>query len=127
MSSSFRMIAMPLTSYTQALALYREIGANLGEANVLRRSAMSSSFEMIPRCALTSYTQACFLYREIGDRLGEADVQKAIGGDVKQFRKHSDAALTSYTQALALYREVVAIVSASECAQAIGDVQQFPR
>ncbi|NWG21091.1 MAG: tetratricopeptide repeat protein, partial [Chloroflexi bacterium] len=91
--------------YQQALALFREIGAKLGEANVLQAIGDVQQFRKETDAALASYQQALALFREIGDRLGEANVRQAIG-DVQQFRDERDAALASYQQALALFREI---------------------
>ncbi|MFN8504164.1 hypothetical protein [Kouleothrix sp.] len=49
MSSSFRDDRdAALTSHTQALALYREIGANLGEANMLQAIGDVQQFQDDP-------------------------------------------------------------------------------
>jgi tetratricopeptide (TPR) repeat protein len=92
-----------LTSYHEALTLYRALGDRLGEANVLKAIGDVQQFRKEMDAALTSYHEALTLYRALGDRLGEANVLKAIG-DVQQFRKEMDAALTSYHEALTLYR-----------------------
>ena len=67
-----------LGSYQQALALFREIGAKLGEANVLKAIGDVQQFRKDTNGALGSYQQALALFREIGDRLGEANVLAAL-------------------------------------------------
>jgi tetratricopeptide (TPR) repeat protein len=89
----------------EALALFRAVGARLGEANTLRAIGDVQQFRDEREAALESYGQALALFRAVGDRLGEANTLRAIG-DVQQFRKEIEAALESYGQALALFRAV---------------------
>ncbi|MBI5704182.1 MAG: tetratricopeptide repeat protein [Chloroflexi bacterium] len=110
--------------YNEALKLFEEIGAKLGEANVLQAIGDVQQFRDERDAALESYQKALGLFREIGDRLGEANVLKAIG-DVQQFRDERDAALESYQKALGLYSEIGAKLGEANVLQAIGDVQQF--
>jgi tetratricopeptide (TPR) repeat protein len=113
-----------LTSYHEALTLYRALGARLGEANVLQAIGDVQQFRKEMDAALTSYHEALTLYRALGARLGEANVLQAIG-DVQQFRDDRDAALTSYHEALTLYRALGARLGEANVRKAIGDVQQF--
>jgi tetratricopeptide (TPR) repeat protein len=113
-----------LQSYQQALALFRQVGDRLGEANVLQAIGDVQQFRDDRDAALQSYQQALALFRQVGDRLGEANTLKAIG-DVQQFRKETDAALQSYQQALALFRQVGDRLGEANTLKAIGDVQQF--
>ena len=73
-----------LERYEAALALYREIGDPLGEANTLQE--IGDVFQFLKRSteALLKYEVALVSYQEIKDRLGEANTLKAIG-DVLQF------------------------------------------
>ncbi len=65
--------------FEQALGLFRDIGAKLGEANVLKAIGDVQQFRKQLDAALESYQKALGLFRDIGDRLGEANVLKAIG------------------------------------------------
>jgi tetratricopeptide (TPR) repeat protein len=102
-------VKRPNDCYQQALKIYQEIGARLGEANTLK--AIGDVLQFLDRTseALERYEQALAFYRDIGvreaappeHRLGEAYTLKAIG-DVLQFLKRSSEALERYEQALAL-------------------------
>jgi tetratricopeptide (TPR) repeat protein len=113
-----------LTSYHEALTLYRALGDRLGEANVRKAIGDVQQFRKELDAALTSYHEALTLYRALGARLGEANVLQAIG-DVQQFRADRDAALTSYHEALTLYRALGDRLGEANVRKAIGDVQQF--
>ncbi|MDW8215393.1 MAG: tetratricopeptide repeat protein, partial [Roseiflexaceae bacterium] len=67
-----------LESYQQALRLFREIGAKLGEANVRKAIGDVQQFRKETSAALESYQQALRLFREIGAKLGEANVLAAL-------------------------------------------------
>jgi tetratricopeptide (TPR) repeat protein len=66
-------------SLVQALALYRELGDRLGEADAL----LGLGIAQLPAgdyAAADAYlVQALALYRELGDRLGEADARLGLG------------------------------------------------
>ncbi len=66
-----------LESYQMSLIVFREIGARLGEANVLQAIGDVQQFRKEIDAALTSYAQALELFRSVGDRLGEANVLAA--------------------------------------------------
>jgi tetratricopeptide (TPR) repeat protein len=86
-----------LTSYAQALDLFRAVGDRLGEANVLQAIGDVQQFRKETNAALTSYAQALDLFRAVGDRLGEANVYLAIGqlqGEPELFER----AITLYRQ-----------------------------
>ncbi|MFZ5887088.1 MAG: tetratricopeptide repeat protein, partial [Chloroflexota bacterium] len=68
-----------LESYQKALGLYSEIGAKLGEANVLQAIGDVQQFRDERDAALESYQKALGLYSEIGDRLGEANTLQSMG------------------------------------------------
>jgi len=61
-----------LTSYEQALGLFRAVGSRLGEANTRKAIGDVQRFRDDNDAALTSYEQALGLFRAVGDRLGEA-------------------------------------------------------
>jgi tetratricopeptide (TPR) repeat protein len=115
-----------LENYTQAIGIYREVGARLGEANTLQAIADVLQFKDRRDEALENYTQAIGIYREVGDRLGEANTLQAIA-DVLQFKKRSDEALENYTQAIGIYREVGDRLGEANTLQAIADVLQFKK
>ena len=66
----------------EALQLYREIGSQLGEANVLQAIGDVQQFQDDRDAALESYAAALRLFQAIGD--------------VQQFQNDRDAALESY-------------------------------
>jgi tetratricopeptide (TPR) repeat protein len=68
-----------LKSYDQALANFRTIGSQLGEANVLKAIGDVQQFRDDRDAALKSYDQALANFRTIGDKLGEANVLAAQG------------------------------------------------
>jgi tetratricopeptide (TPR) repeat protein len=68
-----------LTSYEQALSLFRAVGDRLGEANVLKALGDVQQFRDERDAALTSYEQALSLFRAVGAKLGEANVLASQG------------------------------------------------
>jgi tetratricopeptide (TPR) repeat protein len=94
-----------LARYETAIAIYREVGARLGEANTLKAIGDVLQFLDQRQDALQRYETAIAIYREVGDRLGEANTLKAIG-DVLQFLDQRQDALQRYETAIAIYREV---------------------
>ncbi|MGB5900020.1 MAG: tetratricopeptide repeat protein, partial [Geitlerinemataceae cyanobacterium] len=68
-----------LERYDTALALYEQVGANLGKANTLR--AIGDVLQFLDRReeALERYDTALALYEQVGDNLGKANTLKAIG------------------------------------------------
>ncbi len=108
-----------LESYNEALKLFRQVGAKLGEANVLQAIGDVQQFRDDRDAALESYNEALKLFRQVGDKLGEANVLQAIG-DVQQFRKETDAALESYNEALKLFRQVGAKLGEANTLQSLG-------
>ena len=110
-----------LASARAGLALARQVGDRLGEANVLAAIGDVQQFRKDMEGALASYGQALELYRQVGDRLGEARVLAAIG-DVQQFRADRAGALASYGQALEMYRQVGARLGEANVLLALGDL-----
>jgi tetratricopeptide (TPR) repeat protein len=62
----------------EALALFRAVGARLGEANTLKAIGDVQQFRKEIDAALDSYQQALALFRAVGDRLGEANTLLAL-------------------------------------------------
>jgi tetratricopeptide (TPR) repeat protein len=93
-----------LTSYHEALTLYRALGARLGEANVLQAIGDVQQFRKELDAALTSYHEALTLYRALGARLGEANVLAALS----RLRLDDDVAASQQLleQALVLRRAI---------------------
>jgi tetratricopeptide (TPR) repeat protein len=94
-----------LSTYQEALAIFKEINARLGEANVLKAIGDVLQFKKRSDEALSTYQEALAIFKEINARLGEANVLQAIG-DVLQFKKRSDEALSTYQEALAIFKEI---------------------
>ena len=93
-----------LTSYHEALTLYRALGDRLGEANVRKAIGDVQRFRDDRDAALTSYHEALTLYRALGERLGEANVLAALS----RLRLDDDVALSQQLleQALILRRAI---------------------
>ena len=113
-----------LSSYENALKLYRSIGEKRGEANTLKAIGDVLQFFKRSTEALDHYQQAIEIYRQVSDRLGEANTLQAIG-DVLQFLRRSTEALDHYQQAIEIYRQVGARLGEANTLKAIGDVLQF--
>ncbi|RMF68759.1 MAG: tetratricopeptide repeat protein [Cyanobacteria bacterium J069] len=112
-----------LANYEQAIALYREVGDRLGEANTLQ--AIGDVLQFLKRStdALANYEQAMGIYREVGARLGEANTLQAIG-DVLQFLDRRTDALANYEQAIGIYREVGDRLGEANVLQEFGKLQE---
>jgi tetratricopeptide (TPR) repeat protein len=93
-----------LTSYHEALTLYRALGDRLGEANVRKAIGDVQRFRKEMDAALTSYHEALTLYRALGARLGEANVLAALS----RLRLDDDPAASQQLleQALVLRRAI---------------------
>ena len=113
-----------LSSFQQALVIYRAIDDRLGEANTLRAMGDLLQFKKASDQALSSYQQALDLFRAVGDRLGKANTLQAMG-DLFQFKKETDQALSSYQQALEIYRAVGARLGEANTLKAMGDLLMF--
>jgi tetratricopeptide (TPR) repeat protein len=77
--------------YEDALPLYRQIGARLGEANVLKARGDVAGRQARYQDAERLYEEALPLYRQIGFRLGEAHVLKARGVVAARQAHYQDA------------------------------------
>jgi len=89
--------------YAEALPIYREIGARVGEANCIQSlgDVHLRLAEYGP--ARERYAEALPIYREIGARLGEANCIQALG-DVLMGEEQYEAAMASYQEAADRYR-----------------------
>ncbi len=113
-----------ITNYDEALAIYRQVGDRLGEANTLK--AQGDVLQFLDRRdeAIENYAQALAIYRQVGARLGEANTLQAQG-DVLQFLDRRVEAITNYDEALAIYRQVGDRLGEANTLKAQGDVLQF--
>ncbi len=68
-----------LDSYQQALALFRAVGARLGEANTLQAIGTFHLGQGEYKEALQLLDQALKLYQQIGDRVGQANLYWSLG------------------------------------------------
>ncbi len=91
--------------YDAALGLYQQVGARLGQANVLKAIGDVQNFRDERDAALRSYHQALELYRAVGDRLGEANTIMSRA-DVLDGQGQTEQALADYEQAMKLYRAI---------------------
>ncbi|MBS1791878.1 MAG: tetratricopeptide repeat protein, partial [Acidobacteria bacterium] len=68
-----------LALLNEALKLFKQVGDNLGQANVLQAIGDVQSFRKEMDAALDSYDSALKLFKQVDDNLGQANVLKAIG------------------------------------------------
>jgi len=68
-----------LVSYNEALKLFKAVGSNLGEANVLQAIGDVQQFRDERDAALVSYNEALKLFKAVGSNLGEANVLASQG------------------------------------------------
>jgi len=94
-----------LQSYQQALALYKAVGARLGEANTLQAIGDVRRFRDEYDAALQSYQQALALYKAVGDRLGEANVL-AAQGQLALVQEDQSTADRLLAQAITIYKAI---------------------
>ena len=106
-----------LESYNEALRLFKEIGAKLGEANVRKAIGDVQQFRKEMDAALESYNAALTLFKAVGAKLGEANVYLSLGGFKRTNKDFAGAKIDfqnafniykltgdQYSQARALYR-----------------------
>jgi tetratricopeptide (TPR) repeat protein len=96
-------IKAALTCYDEALGLYRQVGARLGEANTLKAIGDVLQFLDERQIALERYDEALGLYRQVGARLGEANTLKAIG-DVLE--NDPDQSMHYFEEAQKIYKQI---------------------
>ncbi len=107
--------------YDQALPIYNQIGAPLGEANCIK--ALGDVYIKLDEyeIACARYEEALSIYNQIGDRLGEANSIKALG-DVHIRLSEYEKSRTRYEQATPIYNEIGDCLGEANCIKAIGDV-----
>ncbi len=84
-----------LSLLDQALTLFKQVGDNLGQANVLKAIGDVQSFRKEMDAALQSYDQALTLFKQVGSNLGQANIQLAVG-IIKKDETHFLEALRYY-------------------------------
>jgi tetratricopeptide (TPR) repeat protein len=94
-----------LARYETAIAIYREVGARLGEANTLQAIGDVLQFLDQRQDALQRYETAIAIYREVGARLGEANVCDALALACVAQQDH-ESALRFHQQALHIFQSI---------------------
>ena len=109
-----------LSSYEQALGLYRDVGDRLGEANTLK--AVGDVLQFLDRRqeALSNYEQALGLYRDVGERLGEANTYFSLGRLYLEKRQR-DESIKYQQQARNLFRAIGAIQGEANSHRLLGN------
>ncbi len=107
--------------YEQALPLYRQVGAVLGEANCIQSLGDIALARSDHEAARQRYEQALPLYRQVGDVLGEANCIQSLG-DIALARSDHEGARQRYEEALPLYRQVGDVLGEANCIQSLGDI-----
>ncbi len=107
--------------YGEAMPIYREIGARVGEANTLQALGTLDIRESRLSEAAAHYAEALPIYREIGARLGEANTLKALG-DLDVYEDRLSEAAPHYEEALPIYREIRDRMGEANTLKAIGDL-----
>ncbi|MGQ4436395.1 MULTISPECIES: tetratricopeptide repeat protein [unclassified Streptomyces] len=93
------------TEPESALALFRAVGDQLGEAHALRALSDNARSRGDLHGSDRYATQALTLYRTIGNELGEAHALRTLADSAK-IRGDPDGALRHAAQALALFRAI---------------------
>jgi len=91
-----------LTSYAQALALFKAVGDRLGEANVLASQGWLELGQDNGEAGLKLISQAMELYEQIGDRVGQTNINWRLGNML--------ASAGAYTEAIQLLEQTVNFV-----------------
>ncbi|WP_433663106.1 ATP-binding protein [Nocardia sp. CA-128927] len=94
----------PTDLFRQALALYRETGYRIGEADTLASLGIICRSAGDYEQAVNLLRQTLTLYRETGYRLGEAETLAKLGGILRDAGDYEQA-VDLVQQALPLYRE----------------------
>lgn len=110
-----------LNSAQRGLALARQVGARVGEANVLKAIGDVQQFRKESEAAMQSYRQALDLFRQVGDRLGEANVLLATG-DLSRRSQDYAQAWQCYMQAQNHYTTIGDVYSQARALYRMGDV-----
>ncbi|WP_405558585.1 ATP-binding protein [Streptomyces sp. NBC_01171] len=88
-----------------ALALYREVGSELGEANVLRDLGVLLRLRGDYEGATAYVEQALEVHRNLGNHLGEANALRELG-KVRRLRGDYEGATAYVEQALEVHRNL---------------------
>ncbi|WP_433663105.1 ATP-binding protein [Nocardia sp. CA-128927] len=94
----------PVDLFSQALALYRETGHQMGEADTLANLGGLLRYSGDYGHAVELLRQALTLYRDTGHPIGEADTLARLGRVLRDTGDYGQAAAT-IQQALILFRE----------------------
>jgi tetratricopeptide (TPR) repeat protein len=94
-----------LAAIAQALALHRELGNQMGEAETLDSLGHAHQHLSHHRQAIECYRQALDLRRTIGHRYKEAATLTHLG-DTHHAADDQDAARDTWEQALAIFEEL---------------------
>jgi tetratricopeptide (TPR) repeat protein len=105
--------------FEQALPLYRQTGAVVGEANCFQGLGEIGLRRRDYETARTYYEQALPLYQEVGDLHGEANCILSLG-DVAFECKEYETARRLYERALPLYRQVGSVLGEANCVRSLG-------
>ncbi|MCM8662917.1 tetratricopeptide repeat protein, partial [Accumulibacter sp.] len=109
-------------AYEQALPIFRQIEARLGEANTLQALGDLKMRTDDLAGARQAYEQALPIYRQIEDRLGEANTLQALG-DLKMRTNDLAGARQAYEQALPIFRQIEARLGEANTLRALGDLK----
>jgi tetratricopeptide (TPR) repeat protein len=116
--------------FTQALAIFRDIGDRQGEGSVLANLGICYRRLGDYRQAINLYTQALAIFRDIGDRQGEGNALVNLGscrGSLGDYRQ----AIDLFTQALAIFRDIgdrsgdgTVLANLGSCRASLGEYRQ---
>jgi tetratricopeptide (TPR) repeat protein len=107
--------------YERALALYRQAGDVVGEANCVQSLGEIARARSDHTTARDQYQQALTLYQQAGDLPGEAVCVQGLG-DIALGRSDHDTARAQYEEALALYQRAGDVVGEANCNKGLGDI-----
>jgi tetratricopeptide (TPR) repeat protein len=113
-----------ITSYQQALDLFRAQDNPIGEAIALLGLADLYARQNQADAAQERYQQTLALARQHGHRLLEANALKGLG-TISEFKNERDAAVERYRQALTIFQEEDEAFGEAEVRKALGDVLQY--
>jgi tetratricopeptide (TPR) repeat protein len=116
--------AVALDYCQQALALYRDLGDQLGIAASLTSLGDIYQRQKQDQLALEHYQQAQQLFRDTDSTIGLANIASSIGYFYLQ-RKNLPAALEHYQQAQQLYSDANIQIGLANTLRSIGDIYQL--
>ncbi len=111
------------TEAGNCVAMIRQIGDVLGEANCVRRLGDIALVHSDSAAALRHYEAALVLFQQVGAVLGEAYCTKSLG-DIALTRSDSAAARRHYEAALVLFQQVDVVLGEANCIQSLGWIAQ---